>query len=274
MQLTTPRTARPVQVIKPKAASAPKMRAPKVLLGGTEGRGNRHQAPGTKATGTKALGTKAPGTRGDSGLRASVPDASVPSSRRARRGKGPNATVFDGGGPLAGWYGHAEPGIGSKANRREVATCADPRVVALVPCRTPWERAHLVKMYDKDTRAEMLAPNAVGKGRNVVPLPGSVPRLYPAGEMTRPDAHGRGGYRSFDDVYDETEMRRRAMDRALGVVGGGGGGVADAVFVAMSRPGAAAASRQRTGVRLDGGERAAHLAHERRVEAFLEGQGV
>ena len=185
------------------------VRAPKVLLGGTEPRWPKGRMVG---------GAKGPdsdcGTPSLAGGRHSVTGA------RARRGKGPHATVFDGGGgPLAGWYGHAEPGLGSKANRREVATCADPRVVALVPCRTPWERAHLIRMYDRQSRDERLAPNAVGRGRNVVPLPGSVPRLYPACEMTRPDAHGRGGHRSFDDVYDETEMRRRAMDRALGVRG-------------------------------------------------------
>lgn len=173
-------TLKPINARKIKVAAARPVR----LLGGTEAKG--------------AEGQRDKGTQG----------------RKARRGKGPHAIVF-GAEDVVGEKWGAEPGLGRSANRRELATCADPRVVRLVPCATVFERAHEIRQYDKDARVEMLVPNFVGKGRNAQPFPGSRPRLYPERELTARGSQGAGGH-SPDAVYDETEMRRRRMDSLMG----------------------------------------------------------
>ena len=173
-----------------KAITPGKARTVKItLLGGTEGRNSRSQMANGRSEGSEPK-----------------------RNTRARRGKGPHAVEFLSPASAP----HGEPGLGREANRRELATCADPSCVELVRCRTPFERAHNIRVYDREARVELLQPNCYGKGSNLVPNQHSVPRLYPRGELTSPGPDGRGGYQSCDAVCDETEMRRRRMAHALG----------------------------------------------------------
>lgn len=103
----------------------------------------------------------------------------------ARVGKGPNATTYR----------------DSRRNAVRVATCAPVGTVALVPCRSPYERAH--RQYGPDG---MLYPNASVDARGRLrPLAGSEPRLYPPALLT-------SARRAWDEVYDETHARAKRLE--------------------------------------------------------------
>lgn len=143
------------------------------------------------------------------------------------------------------------------------------RPTGLVPCATPWERQHAV--HDETGR---LIPNSYrSRDGRVLPSPHSSPRYYPLCHLTGPDPDGRGGRRSFDEVYYETEMRMRRieeLDERGHVSAAGWERGAVPVHQAMGRPGAREASRQRTVVVMDGPERVEAAAHAARVREFMQ----
>lgn len=145
----------------------------------------------------------------------------------------------------------------------------DGRPTGLVPCATPWERQHAV--HDEEG---LLIPNCFrSRDGRILPAPHSSPRYYPLCHLTAPDPAGRGGRRSFDEVYYETEMRMRrieGLDERGHVSASGWERGSDRVYEAMGRPGAREASRQRTVVVMDRRERTEAVAHAARVREFIQ----